>query len=248
MNVALALLIVIAATAASFSAGRYARSSPLSVSRLAIINTQAKYQLLLLGVAALVVAALFAARRTPFTTFFAPGHRSAPAAAVAWMGIAEGDSWRNVGASLTFFITLATLALTYAQFRTTRADLAALRPLVPWIMLFALSNAFSEEIIYRLGVVVPLVGSIDARYILLLSAIAFGLPHLRGIPNGIIGATMAGVLGWLLAKSVVETRGIFWAWTIHFVQDVVIFSALLLDARHSVTGLGALASGTPSSE
>ncbi|AHF00172.1 hypothetical protein THITH_11215 [Thioalkalivibrio paradoxus ARh 1] len=67
---------------------------------------------------------------------------------------------------------------------------------------------------------------------MLISAIAFGAPHLRGMPNGLIGAIMAGFLGWLLAKSVIETHGIFWAWFIHFVQDVVIFSAFVMAAAN----------------
>jgi hypothetical protein len=41
---------------------------------------------------------------------------------------------------------------------------------------------------------------------------------------------MAGLLGWLLAKSVLETNGIFWAWCIHFLQDIVIFSAFVMAA------------------
>lgn len=44
---------------------------------------------------------------------------------------------------------------------------------------------------------------------------------------------MAGLLGWLLAKSVVETNGIFWAWFIHFVQDIVIFSAFVMAAANT---------------
>jgi len=39
---------------------------------------------------------------------------------------------------------------------------------------------------------------------------------------------MAGFLGWLLARSVVDTRGMFWAWFLHFLQDVVIFTAGVL--------------------
>ena len=34
--------------------------------------------------------------------------------------------------------------------------------------------------------------------------------------------------GVRLAKSVEETKGLFWAWFIHFTQDVVIFSAQLM--------------------
>jgi hypothetical protein len=36
----------------------------------------------------------------------------------------------------------------------------------------------------------------------------------------------------LLAKSVVETNGIFWAWFIHFLQDIVIFSAFVMAAAN----------------
>jgi uncharacterized protein len=86
------------------------------------------------------------------------------------------------------------------------------------------------EVAFSLGIVVPLYGTVEASYIMLISAIAFGAPHLRGMPNGLIGAVMAGFLGWLLAKSVLETHGIFWAWFIHFLQDVVIFSAFIMAA------------------
>jgi len=50
----------------------------------------------------------------------------------------------------------------------------------------------------------------------LLTAVFFGIGHYYGIPYGVIGAVMAGVLGWLLGKSMLEIKGIFWAWVIHF--------------------------------
>jgi hypothetical protein len=56
----------------------------------------------------------------------------------------------------------------------------------------------------------------------------FGLPHYFGTPSGVIGVLMAGFLGWLLAMSLVETQGIFLAWAIHFVQDVVIITSMIL--------------------
>jgi len=45
-----------------------------------------------------------------------------------------------------------------------------------------------------------------------------------GVPYGVIGVTMATFLGWLSGKAMLETRGFFWAWFIHVVQDVLIFS------------------------
>ena len=232
MVVLLTLFIVVGATAVVLNLSRFADKSPFSVSRLEYINTQSKYQALLLGVALLVLFALYFANTANFSAFLAPGNIAAPAKEVSWLGISEGESWLGLGASLTFFITLATSTFTYLQFRRSGGGLKKLLPFLPWVLLFSLSNSFSEEVIYRLGVVVPLVGAIDTSYILLVSAIGFGAPHLRGMPNGIVGALMAGLLGWLLAKSVVETNGIFWAWFIHFLQDVVIFSAFVLAAAN----------------
>jgi hypothetical protein len=167
-----------------------------------------------------------------FTAFLAPGNIAAPAKGVSWLGIADGESWLGLGASLSFFITLATSTFVYLQFRKSGGGLKQLAPFLPWVLLFSLTNSFSEEVVYRLGIIVPLVGSVDTTYILLISAAAFGAPYLRGMPNGIVGALLAGLLGWLLAKSVVETNGIFWAWFIHFLQDIVIFSAFVMAAAN----------------
>ena len=46
--------------------------------------------------------------------------------------------------------------------------------------------------------------------------------------NGIIGVTLAGTLGFILAKSMHETNGFFWAWVIHFLQDVLIIGTMFL--------------------
>jgi hypothetical protein len=56
----------------------------------------------------------------------------------------------------------------------------------------------------------------------------FGLLHYYGVPYGVVGVLMAGLLGWLLGKSMLETRGLFWAWFIHLIQDVLIFSFLAI--------------------
>lgn len=230
MHISIALLIVFAATAAILNLGRFAQKSPLAISSLEYINTQAKYQVLLLGVALLVLLALYFVNAANFSTFLAPGNIAAPTKKVSWLGIAGGESWLELGVSLAFFITLATSTFVYLQFRKSAGALKQLLPYLPYVLLFSLTNSFCEEVVYRLGVIVPLAGSVATDYILIISAVAFGAPHLRGMPNGIMGALMAGLLGWLLAKSVVETNGFFWAWSIHCLQDVVIFSVFVLAA------------------
>ena len=229
----IALVIVIGATAIILNLSQFAQKSPFSVSGLEYINTQSKYQTLLLGVATFVLFAIYFVNGANFSVFLTPGNIAAPAKGVSWLGISEGESWHSLGASLSLFITLATSTFVYLQFRKSVGDLKQLLPYLPWVLLFSVTNSFSEEVVYRLGVIVPLVGSVDTTYILLISAAAFGAPHLRGMPNGIVGALMAGLLGWLLAKSVVETNGIFWAWCIHFLQDIVIFSAFVMAAANT---------------
>ena len=230
MEIMLALFIVLGATIVILNLGRFAERVPFSVSGLEYINSQLKYQLLLLGVSMLVLFAIYLVNEAHFFAFLAPGNIVAPAKGVAWLGIEEGESWLGLGTSLSFFITLATSTFVYLQFRKSGGDIKRLVPYLPWVLLFSLTNSFSEEVVYRLGIIVPLFGIIDTPYILLISAVAFGAPHLRGMPNGIVGALMAGLLGWLLAKSVIETNGIFWAWFIHFLQDIVIFSAFVMAA------------------
>ena len=64
----------------------------------------------------------------------------------------------------------------------------------------------------------------------LLTAVLFGLGHYYGQPSGPIGVLMAGFAGWIWAKSMIETRGSAWAFLIHMVQDIVIFSFLAAGA------------------
>ena len=232
MEILLALLIVLGATVGILNLGYFTRRLPFSVSKLEHINVQSRHQVLLAGIAILVLIALCLVNGPNLSVFFAPGNVSTPATGVSWLGIPEGTSWLKLGISLSFFITLATFLFVYLQFRRMGGDPGRVVPFIPWILLFSVTNSFSEEVVYRLGIIVPLAGVISPDYILLLSAIAFGAPHLRGMPNGIVGALMAGFLGWLLAKSVMETNGIFWAWFIHFLQDIVIFSALVMAAAN----------------
>jgi membrane protease YdiL (CAAX protease family) len=234
MEITLALFIVLGATAVILNLGRFTEKSPFSVSDLGYINTQLKYQSLLFGVAMFVLFVLYLVNEANFVAFFAPGNIAAPARGVSWLDIEEGESWLGLGVSLSFFITLGTFIFIYLQFRKSGGGINRLVPYLPWVLLFSLTNSFSEEVVYRLGIIVPLFGVIDTPYILLISAVAFGAPHLRGMPNGVVGAFMAGLLGWLLAKSVIETTGIFWAWFIHFLQDIVIFSAFVMAAVNKI--------------
>lgn len=104
--------------------------------------------------------------------------------------------------------------------------------LLPLVLLLSITNAWSEEIFSRLVIVAGLDGKIKPDIICLVSGLLFGLAHIEGTPGGFFGIIVTGALGWLLAKSVIETRAIGWALLIHFILDVIIFGAGAMIIAH----------------
>ena len=101
------------------------------------------------------------------------------------------------------------------------------RALLP-ILVLASMNAFGEELLYRASLIATLEDVAGPVHAVALAAVVFGLGHFYGVPYGVAGVLMSGFLGWLLGKSMVETRGFFWAWFIHCLQDVLIFSFMAM--------------------
>ena len=192
------------------------------------IDGELKYQLITLGVAGLVLLATYLAGPTSFRRFFGLGQIDAPVTPVKAIGLNPGpnETWLQVGRTFALIITAVTAVFIYLNaFRGNSIARENLR-FLPWILVFALSNAFVEEMITRFAVVSSLEGLIQPSAVYLVSAAIFGLVHYFGTPGGIPGVLMAGFLGWFAAKSIGETGGFFWAWLIHFMQDVVIFAGL----------------------
>ena len=228
LKVVITALMVLLATALMMWLGRFVRKTVMPKGPEAFVQFQLRYQIGLLAIASLVLAGSAALSLGGSINLLLPGDIHAPANAVDILGIAQNESWFSVGSGLMVGITLVTFGFLTIQALVSRARLSFNVGLLLWVLLFALLNSFSEEAIFRVAVIGSLQGELATSSLLLLSAVLFGLPHLRGIPNGIIGVMLATALGWVLAKSVVETGGMFWAWSIHFLQDVVIFSSLML--------------------
>jgi len=192
------------------------------------VNRQAAYQLLLLAGSALSALIAYLLAPELFLRYLSVGTIDASAGEMSFLGIASGDGWLETGLSMGLIISLITGIFMWLQLRGVKTDFSIWKTGLGWVLLFSLTNSLGEEIIYRLGVVAPLAGKYNADTICLISAILFGLPHYKGMPNGIGGVLMAAFLGFFLAKSMIETSGLFWAWTIHFVQDVIIIGSIML--------------------
>ena len=92
-----------------------------------------------------------------------------------------------------------------------------------WAVLFAAINAFGEEFINR-NVLVPAVErDFGTAHALLVSAFVFGIGHWNGLPAGVLGVLMTFTLGLAAGKAMVDTKGTFWSWFMHFVPDCALF-------------------------
>jgi hypothetical protein len=185
-------------------------------------------QLRRLLVALVMIVALFLLKRRRREFFLATGKIDAVAKPVKWLGMDRPVSWARFGWILAGCISLGTLVFLVIAGRPSLRLVGAALPLLPAVLLLATMNAFSEELNYRASLLATLEPVVGGQQSLLLTAVVFGLAHFYGVPYGVIGVIMSGFLGWILGKSMLETRGMFWAWFIHFCQDVLIFSFMAI--------------------
>lgn len=96
--------------------------------------------------------------------------------------------------------------------------------LLPWAIATSALNAANEEFQFRSVLIARLKNVVSQREAMLLTAVLFGISHYFGQPSGWGGVFMASAAGWIWAKSMIETRGFTCAFTIHFIQDMFVFS------------------------
>ncbi len=192
------------------------------------VDHQIKFQSLQLILAAVVLLLTYLLNPENFARFFRVGDVNAHISKIAWLGVTGNETWLEIATSIGIFITLGTGIFMFFQLKKSGANYRYFLFSLLWSIPFSMANAFSEEAIFRIGIVSPLYGTLSVSVILLISGVLFGLPHYFGQPSGIVGVLMAGFLGWLLALSLIETQGLLIAWAIHFVQDVVIITSMIL--------------------
>jgi len=171
----------------------------------------------------LAVAFRFGLRRRHL--FLAQGNVDAPSRIP---GTTHRLSWSRLG-PLTLLVFAVPLCVQLALTTDANAhQLVRVGELLPLGIAFAALNAAQEEVRFRsvpLALAVPVVGGERGIW---MTATAFGLGHWYGHPSGPSGVALTLAAGLVLAKAMLETRGLFWPWVIHAVQDVVIFTFLVL--------------------
>jgi membrane protease YdiL (CAAX protease family) len=187
-----------------------------------------------IGVTLFVIAALWLVKRHRSGFFLIKGQLNAPIEPIRWLGIRRGESWKTFGWIFAIIASLIVAIPTFLAIRPSPNEFLRAAQLLPAILLFASINAFNEEIYFRATLLSTLPQVIGKNHALLINVAFFGLAHyLYGSPPGVVGFMMTGFLALILGKSMLETKGFFWPWLIHFLPDVVIFfSYAVLWVRH----------------
>lgn len=207
----------------------YARISALPIYEGWLANSSPNVGILAyfsrpLMVALPIIAVLFILKKRRDAFFLVKGDTSAPLEPVRWLGIKAGATWNKAGRVSAIVLSLGILTFLTLAGRPSLDIVVRALPFLPVILLASAVNAFSEEMFAKASFLSVLQDVVGKHQALWLMAYAFGIGHFYGIPYGVIGVLMVGFLGWWLGKSMLETRGLWWAWFIHFVQDVWIFA------------------------
>lgn len=231
-NYFLIFLVIYAATAASASLvdsawwqGRFGvADAPFALSMLG-------EQLRRLLIALVVIAAFLLLRYRRADIFLVKGDLAATGAPIRWLGIMRPFSYRRFCPLAALCICLglgAFMVIGGGWPQVTPGSLSLLT--VAAVIILAAMNAFYENVTFRAAPLATLESAVGPGQAMLLTAFVFGIGHYYGVPYGIVGAVMAGALGWILNKTMLETRGFFWPWFIHFCQDALVFSFMALGA------------------
>jgi membrane protease YdiL (CAAX protease family) len=114
---------------------------------------------------------------------------------------------------------------------------------LPLIAVLAATNTVNEEVGYRDVPLAVLPSVVGTRGALAATGLLFGLALFYGNPPSASGVLLAAFLGVLLVRSMLETGGSKWAWLIHWLQDMVIFSFLALARSNLQPGRGCAEAG-----
>ncbi|MBE2222606.1 MAG: CPBP family intramembrane metalloprotease [Anaerolineae bacterium] len=176
-----------------------------------------------LGVTGIVLLGLFALGFRRKDAFLVRGQLDAPITPVKWLGFPKPEPWTHFGTKWIIFLSIGMVVLLNI-FGTVHLDsLMSVWGMIPVILILSALNAFNEEVTYRAAQLAPLEPAVGSRQALWIVAVLFAIMHYYSAINGVAGVILTIFMGWMLTKAMLETRGFFWSWLIHFTQDVIIF-------------------------
>jgi membrane protease YdiL (CAAX protease family) len=137
----------------------------------------------------------------------------------------KGEIWKRFGPAFTLIYAGITLIVMWVSLSPDLSNFSQVVPLLPAIILASAINAAAEEFQYRSVLLARLKDVVKPGTIMWMSALFFAsLHYLTGSPSGLFGAIPVTYMGWVSAKSMLETRGFSIPFLLHFIADFVIFA------------------------
>lgn len=201
------------------------------------VGAMAGFQFLKLAVSGIMVSVLLLMGKQRKDFFLTRGQLSAPIREkINTFTLKQHPlNWGYLGLILGMCIAPLTLLFFGLGNLPSVEILRKAMPYFPLALLFAATNAFSEEMQFRaslLGDAQKIVGVGQAIW---LTAVFFGFAHyFGGAPSGITGVLITGLLGALFAWCMQGSRGIVVPWFIHFCQNAVIYAFWAIGAVSQV--------------
>lgn len=92
---------------------------------------------------------------------------------------------------------------------------------------FAIVNGAIEDSIFFGVLLTPLLRHFPAAPAVIMTAVAFGLAHFNGVPNGVVGVVLAGSWALMLGYLRMRTGGMLATYLAHVVADTTIVAILI---------------------
>jgi membrane protease YdiL (CAAX protease family) len=157
--------------------------------------------------------------------FLVRGNLKAPVQPHRLLTTKENVTWNRIGPAFTLIFAAVTLVIMWVSLQPDLSNIAQVWVLLPAILLTAAINAAAEEFQFRSMLLARLESFIKPGQVMWMSALFFASLHYHtGAPSGPFGVLPTLYLGWVAAKSMLETRGFTYAFVLHFIADVVIFA------------------------
>jgi membrane protease YdiL (CAAX protease family) len=172
---------------------------------------------------ALVALTLIGSRIGRRELFLVRGNLNAPAQPARLLQGKRTMPWNLVVRGWLPYFVLIVVAVEVILVRPRLSQIPRALIYLPAIAIAAAINAFAEEFIFRSVVLARLEPALGPGQAILIAAGLFGLLHYFGDPGSVQGVLLAAYLGWIAAKSMIETRSIIWAFLIHFVGDFILY-------------------------
>jgi membrane protease YdiL (CAAX protease family) len=163
--------------------------------------------------------------------FLASGNVKASVEGMRFPGRGKPISWLIFGPIFALLLAGLMAAAVLAMNPIPTGILTGLIPLLPAVVLFALMNAFGEEMAYRAAPLSQLWQVVGKGHAIWMTALWFGLGHYYGgISFGAFGAVFFTLVAALFGKAMLETRGLAVPVFMHLWGDIVLYIFLALGA------------------